>query len=583
MNEAALTAGEPSSAPWPAPVPLSDLPVPSPFPLSVLPSPLQQFILESAEALNCPVDFLGVAMLAVAGGAVGNTRRLFVKGGWYESACLYACVIAEPGSNKSAAHKLIMKPIHAAEDRFQLGFAAAREGWHAGGCQGPEPRLRELSTGGGTTEGIIRQVSENDRGIIYGSDELRRVAESLNQYKTVGRGDDKVFYLQAWDHTPYSAVRRGREKSLRIARPFMAIVGSIQPDLITTLCGPGAAAPKDGFFDRFLLSFPVQPEEKPEDFAELDVAAEKTWSNIVAELLSWHGKSDGSPEIHNLSREARDRYREFTRRHVLETNSAEFDKNLAGAWKKLRGGYCMRLALILHCLDSAGHGCFDPEVSGDCLDRAAALIDYFKSHARRVRAVMHRRRLDPDVVHVWESILNQLSKNGEETFKQRDLFCRLRRRFNEREVAFEKVLGILCDHNLLRPLKTPIGPEGGRPSGPAFAINPRSIGRDLLDEPNLFSDFLGPASQLARLFADRYVGAATAHRSHAALTPMFAEWINKLGIDPDALLNEILRPDRDASEPPWDLRRRLFGASANNKQNAGLDAFDRMFESESDR
>jgi Protein of unknown function (DUF3987) len=81
-----------------------------PFPVGALPMPLARFAQEAASALPCPPDFLGVLMLPLLGAAIGTSRVLEVKPGWYEGPRMYAAVVAEPGSKKSPALDLVATP-----------------------------------------------------------------------------------------------------------------------------------------------------------------------------------------------------------------------------------------------------------------------------------------------------------------------------------------------------------------------------------------------------------------------------------------------------------------------------------------
>jgi hypothetical protein len=89
--------------PWDRPIPLGDVPPVSPFPEHVLPVCLATFVREAASALACPTDYVGVPLLAIAGAAIGASRALQIKPGWQERPCLYAAVVAPPGSAKSPA------------------------------------------------------------------------------------------------------------------------------------------------------------------------------------------------------------------------------------------------------------------------------------------------------------------------------------------------------------------------------------------------------------------------------------------------------------------------------------------------
>src|SRR5262249_31085757 len=69
--------------------------------------------------------------------------------------------------------------------------------------------------------------------------------------------------------------------------------------------------------------------------------------------------------------------------HYAETNERTFPENLRGPWAKMEG-YCARLALIVQLCRWAAGEVLDEDVDRKSVAGAAALIEYFKSHARRV-------------------------------------------------------------------------------------------------------------------------------------------------------------------------------------------------------
>ena len=113
----------------PPPLPLP--PPPPAFPLQVLPAPLRTFVTAAATALPCPPDFLAVPLLAVLGAAIGTTRLVEIKPGWRESARLWTAVMDEPGSKKSPALDLVVRPLYAIQHDFAEQYTAAKCAYEA--------------------------------------------------------------------------------------------------------------------------------------------------------------------------------------------------------------------------------------------------------------------------------------------------------------------------------------------------------------------------------------------------------------------------------------------------------------------
>jgi len=73
------------------------------FPTSALPKPVARLVEESAAAIGCPPDAIGLSALVALGSAIGNSRVIQPKKGWTESAAIYGAVIADSGEKKTAA------------------------------------------------------------------------------------------------------------------------------------------------------------------------------------------------------------------------------------------------------------------------------------------------------------------------------------------------------------------------------------------------------------------------------------------------------------------------------------------------
>lgn len=74
---------------------------------------------------------------------------------------------------------------------------------------------------------------------------------------------------------------------------------------------------------------------------------------------------------------------EWINDHYKEQEDPSFPDNLRGPWAKMEG-YAARLALILHMCRIASGEVTSEDVDEYSMTGAAALIEYFKSHAKRV-------------------------------------------------------------------------------------------------------------------------------------------------------------------------------------------------------
>ncbi len=174
-----------------------------------------------------------------------------------------------------------------------------------------------------------------------------------------------------------------------VPHPFPTIAGGMTPGMLGELAeGKGR---EDGFSARLLFCYPdrasrpYSEEGIPEGVAEAwrDLAR-ALWDRPMRDLAG-----QAAPHVVKMTPEARREWARWCQAHRDEQEADDFPGSLEGTWGKLEA-YAARLALILHLMDLAA----DPTRPADdeprelprrAIDDAARLVDYFKSHARRVR------------------------------------------------------------------------------------------------------------------------------------------------------------------------------------------------------
>lgn len=91
------------------------------------------------------------------------------------------------------------------------------------------------------------------------------------------------------------------------------------------------------------------------------------------------------PVVVSFNAEGKAKWREFINDHYKEQEDKLFPDNLRGPWAKMEG-YAARLALILHFLRFVCGEAQSEQVDDISMSGAADLVDYFKSHTKRVYA-----------------------------------------------------------------------------------------------------------------------------------------------------------------------------------------------------
>lgn len=407
-----------------------------PFPTGAFPSQVQDFIREVAAALPCPEDFVGTACLTVAGAIIGTTRKVSAKNTWDEYPLLYLAIIAPPGALKTPAINQAVKPankIHkelnrlhqrrykewqSLMDLYKAEKAAYLSDLKAAlrtGAPPPEPlepppeppRRQALLYEDATVEALAEALLRSPRGGLSHHDELIAWIHSMNQYKG-GKGTDREFWIKNWQCSRLSILRKSTmDNPLWIESPFLAIIGGIQPDLISDL--GDARGREDGFLARLLFSMPdCDPAPQLKFSRDIDQSVCNSWELVIRSLRSLQfgeletldldtGKVffEKVPKVLTLTSAAQallEKWHEA--KHRLEVYAPDFSRALQASWSKFKA-YAIRFALILHQLRLACGEKVEPlEVDEISIENAIQLVEYFKSHCSYVFSKLKSNPLD---------------------------------------------------------------------------------------------------------------------------------------------------------------------------------------------
>jgi hypothetical protein len=176
------------------------------------------------------------------------------------------------------------------------------------------------------------------------------------------------------------------------------------------------------------------------------------------------------PHVLRLDSTGRKAWERFTCALADEMNADGFPDCLRGPWSKMRG-YCARLALIVHCLRGAcGEDVRD--VDGESIERAAELVGYFKSHARRVYCAID---LDPGI-RLAKRLLAWIIRECRQRFKAHEAHGDIRNRTEFPDIdALEAPIGLLIRHQYIREKDTEEGYRRGRKPAQVYEVNPMAL------------------------------------------------------------------------------------------------------------
>jgi hypothetical protein len=413
-------------------------------------------------------------MLALAGAAIGASRALEIKHGRTERPCLYAAVVGSPSCGKTPCLTFAARPFHEEQARLYEIYRRERQAHEAGVEDLPKPKEKVLYVSDATTEKLATVLQENPRGVAVIRDELTAWVRSMDQYRS-GKGADKQFWLSAWSGDPVSVHRKSQDAGpVRVAHPFLAVIGGLPPDLLTALRGERAVA--DGFLDRILFSYPEPLPAAGETWASVPEECEQQWQDCLLRLLALEMMDDHvhgpRPRLVRLTSCGRTAWQHFTDSLAAVRNDDATPDGIKSALGKLNS-YGARLALIVHCLRQAMGEVEDEDVDGESVERAAQLVSYFRGHLCRVHSTMD---LDPRIAGA-RKLLRWIDGQGDRQFTRRDAYRTIRGTCKAVEDV-DPLLALLERHGYIR--QKPNNREGGagRKASPIYEVNPLDSGQN---------------------------------------------------------------------------------------------------------
>lgn len=505
-----------ASRAWPEPKPIQAAlhPVPAFDPETLLPEALRGWVMDEADRMPCPPDFVAAGALVALGAIIGARCAIKPKArdSWLIVPNLWGGIVGLPSAKKSPAIGAALKPLDRLIARAMEAHQADLEGFEADRTvfeakkdaiegrikaaakdtkkgdldsiakelqghrqQAPEaPTLRRYKSNDTTVEKLGELLRENPAGLLVLRDELVGLIASWDRE---GREGERAFYLEAWNgNASFDTDRIGRG-SIFIPNLCVSIFGGIQPDKLTGYLEQAAnALANDGMLQRFqVLVYPDHrawewrdripaKDARDQAFAVFDALAEfdpEAWGAAPADDFAKfpHFRFDEaaqeifiewSGDLHRSKMPSEDH-------PIIAQHLAKFDKLFPA------------LALILHLVDCAATGQRGP-VKVESALRAAAWCDYLEAHARRCYGL-----LTDDGLRAAQALADKV-RQGKLAggFTARDVRRNQWRGLNTDE-AVQAALDWLEDEGWLRADEVGgAGPGSGRRTWRYF-INPKAV------------------------------------------------------------------------------------------------------------
>lgn len=482
------------------------------LPIAMLPSALRDWMNDTAERMECPLEYCAVSGLAAIGSVIGGSCGVRPKQFDTEYTIypnLWGIVTGPPGSLKSPAMGEMMRPLRKhdsaayAEYKSKLNAYEAQKVAFDGDVknkkdtitktekrdhakdaaidelertleQEPEaPACTRYVVNDATIEAMCVILQANPKGVLLFQDELYGLLASWN---SENKQKDRPFYLTAWNANEPYTVDRKTSGIIRIESTTVSILGGMQPDTIGKYLLENADNLNDGLLQRFQLSIYISQEEAARaTFHPVDRApnaeARETANALISQLIVTDYISCGASYDHDKGRPYF-RFSEPAQKFFLTwlgDNRVKISQQEEPMIQQHLNKYdklMASLALIFHLTEVLTGSIKPGPITLESAEMAAAWCAWLEEHARRIYALAGASQQKGGV------LAEKIQKR------------KLHSRFTEREIARKQWRGLkkpedikkackeLVEANWLKMQMKSGADKGGRPSQ-TYVINPK--------------------------------------------------------------------------------------------------------------
>jgi phage/plasmid primase-like uncharacterized protein len=460
-----------------------DIPV---FPVHLLPSSWRKWTVATAEGAGAPIDYVAMGLMADVAGVTGCGAFVEVTPSWREPLVLWQGNVGAPSMGKSPALAATRRLIDAVESAARAKDAerqrehetkaeaakVAEERWREEVAEaakaGKPPPTKPASADhidpfvptqmlveDATIESIVDVARGNPRGLILCRDELTGWLQNFARYSG---GNDRPFWLERWS-AGSATINRKNRPAIHIARLGVSIVGGIQPDRLSDICGDD----DDGMASRFLFAWPNRPQYKP--LQERRAGSDDKVVKRLHRMAALTGNVE-KPLVLKLDAGAVKLLDEFCAEHHAEADEYE---GLEAGWFGKGRGYVVRLAGVLSLLAWSETDNADPPsvITSEAVRDAAGLwADYLWPVARTIFARTGKTLADRQV----RRIIAWIRRTATSTISVEDVRVSALGRVVDAAAA-AALIDRLIRGNVLRPVAAAAKGGPGRPAA-RWEVNP---------------------------------------------------------------------------------------------------------------
>lgn len=324
-----------------------------------------------ASSLQCPVDIALSAMFATVGVAMG--KRVIIDDGKYRNyPCLWVCVVAPSGSNKSTPIRFFLQLL---KDRDSYNYGVYREELRAyrqaGDDKGDKPVFKQYVISDSTPEARNQVLSVNPNGILLYRDELKGMIDDFCRYAKSG----ELSQMLSMFDSDTIVVNRKSDEPLLIKDPFMSIIGSIQPSVLVDTFGNDNMM-NNGFNQRWLFCYPESGMPEMYNDVSIPQSVISDWKDFIYNLIMYDFSVMGG-KIY-IRGEAKRVYIDYY--NSLQIKKASADDYLSSVYSKLQI-HVIRWAGVAHIL---GNSPTSIDITPEEMEYSVRCMDYFERCALKV-------------------------------------------------------------------------------------------------------------------------------------------------------------------------------------------------------
>lgn len=325
-----------------------------------------------SDAIGCPVEFIFYPLLTIVAACMGINAHVKVNPIWYEPAILWFIIAANKGQKKTAALRLLKKPLLDIEHR-------EAELWRANNDTNTKlDTPPQLIIDNFSFEELHHVMKRNGSQILGLFDEMSTLYAQLDLYKQSGSVMDRKTLITLNGGSSWS--RNYRNYSASMTKTAFNISGFIQPAFVEKMLLSDDA---DGFNDRQLFAFPPQRDVFLKDLALPIPSHLPSLENVYTILRRNHCQ----PIEYVFTDEALEIFEAY-HDNLVTRQSKQHNENIQGILSKARG-FTARLCMVLFALEQAieitqehdeddndSEVQWSNQITKACVEAATTIMDY---------------------------------------------------------------------------------------------------------------------------------------------------------------------------------------------------------------